>query len=99
MSSLINNFISPLINTVTFVYKWALDLITQSTTTTMVSTPTKKKRGRDDKKLSPLSSQPRHLWDSPSSRNKKSTKTSSVTLLALDHNYNGFNTNKKEEGS
>ena len=45
----------------------------------MVSTPTKKKRGRDDKKLSPLSSQPRHLWDSPSSRNKKSTKTSSVT--------------------
>jgi len=78
LSSLINNFISPLINTVTFIYKWALDLITQFTTT-MVSTPTKKKRGRDDKKLSPLSSQPRHLWDSPSSRNKKSTKSSSVT--------------------
>ena len=78
LSSLINNFISPLINTVTFIYKWAVDLITQSTTT-MVSTPTKKKRGREDKKTSPLSSQPRHLWDSPSSRNKKSTKPSSVT--------------------
>jgi len=78
LSSLINNIISPLINTVTFIYKWALDLITQSATTTMVSTPTKKKRGRDDK-LSPLSNQPRHLWDSPSSHNKKSTKSSSVT--------------------
>jgi len=78
ISSLINNFISPLMNTVTFIYKWALDFITQSATT-MVSTPTKKKRGRDDKKSSPLSSQPRHLWDSPSSRNKKSTKSSSVT--------------------
>lgn len=75
LSSLIN-YIFPLINTVTFLFKWALDLITQSTI--MVSTPTKKKRGRDDK-LSPLSNQPRHLWDSPSASNKKSTKSSSVT--------------------